>query len=251
MQTSVLSNNHTQSGEVDGKFKLFRQGALAVSPLCIAVIPWGLLAGSFALKTGLDVFQSQGLSALVFAGSAQLVAIGLINTGAGLATILLTTLFISSRHFLYGLTLRNSISPLPVCWRLLLGFLLTDELFAVCGNQSPETFNRWYALGSGGWFYICWNLATFVGIVAGKFIPNLDSLGLDFAIAATFIAIVIPAIKKLPIFISVLVALFLSVLFRAFSLEGGLMIASLFAIIAGYGCEKIFEKQKNELGEKR
>ncbi|MEJ2764754.1 AzlC family ABC transporter permease [Photobacterium sp. MCCC 1A19761] len=211
---------------------------MAVTPLCIAVIPWGLLAGSFAIEIGLDPFQSQALSAIVFAGSAQLVATGLLKVGAGLATLLMTTLIITSRHLLYSISMRNKISPLSLKWRLGLGFLLTDELFALCGHQSPKQFNRWYALGAGLWFYLCWNLASFAGIVAGKFIPNLDTLGLDFAIAATFIALVVPAIKNTSVLVSVMVAMIASVLCQAYQIEGGLMLASLSAMVAGYGYDR-------------
>src|SRR5690606_18718971 len=84
------------------KRRLFKQGALAVMPLCVAVIPWGLLAGSFAIDAGLDVFQSVAMSAIVFAGAAQLVATGLLKAGIGIVTILLTTFFITSRHLLYS-----------------------------------------------------------------------------------------------------------------------------------------------------
>ncbi|MEI8593047.1 AzlC family ABC transporter permease [Photobacterium sp. Hal280] len=221
------------------KRRLFKQGALAVMPLCVAVIPWGLLAGSFAIDAGLDVFQSVAMSAIVFAGAAQLVATGLLKAGVGLVTILLTTFFITSRHLLYSITMRNVISPLPLRWRLGLGFLLTDELFALCGNQSPQRFQPWYALGAGLWFYISWNIATLAGIFAGKFMPNLDSLGLDFAIAATFIAIVVPSIQRWPVLISVLIALVMSVLMAALKIEGGLMIASLTAMLSGYMSERL------------
>ncbi|MEL6114087.1 AzlC family ABC transporter permease [Photobacterium sp. SP02] len=221
------------------KRRLFKQGALAVMPLCVAVIPWGLLAGSFAIDAGLDVFQSVAMSAIVFAGAAQLVATGLLKAGVGIVTILLTTFFITSRHLLYSITMRNVISPLPLRWRLGLGFLLTDELFALCGNQSPQRFQPWYALGAGLWFYISWNIATLAGIFAGKFIPNLDSLGLDFAIAATFIAIVVPSIQRWPVLITVLIALVMSVLMAALDIEGGLMIASLTAMLGGYMSERL------------
>ncbi|GAB3532886.1 AzlC family ABC transporter permease [Photobacterium alginatilyticum] len=245
-----MTDNSNQQQTSQEKRTLFRQGALAVSPLCVAVIPWGLLAGSFAIDIGLDPFQSQALSAIVFAGSAQLVATGLLKVGAGLATILLTTLFITSRHLLYSITMRDKISSLPLKWRIGLGFLLTDELFALCGHQSPKIFNRWYALGAGLWFYICWNLATLAGIVAGKFIPNLDSLGLDFAIAATFIALVVPTVKNASVLVSVVVALILSVVLQAYNVEGGLMLASLAAMIAGYSYDKYvgspIEKEKGE-----
>lgn len=244
MHTSITGEHNTinESATVREKWNLAKQGALTISPLCIAVVPWGLLAGSFAIDIGLNPLQSQALSAIVFAGSAQLVATGLLQAGAGLMTILITTLFIASRHLLYSITMRDKISSLPWLWRLGLGFLLTDELFAVCGHIHPRQFNRWYALGAGLWFYLCWNLASFAGIVAGKFIPNLDSLGLDFAIAATFIAIIVPTVKNSSVLITIITAMILSVVLQMCSVDGGLMLASLAAMLAGYASEKLFGK---------
>ncbi|MEF1172396.1 AzlC family ABC transporter permease [Vibrio sinaloensis] len=219
--------------------KLFMHGTLAMVPLSIAVIPWGLLAGSFAIEAGLTVWESQALSAILFAGSAQLVATGMLKAGASLATMLLATFFITSRHLLYSVSMRSKVSPLPLKWRLALGFLLTDELFAICGQQSDKQFNRWYALGAGLSFYLCWNLATLVGIVAGSYIPAMNELGLEFAVAATFIAIVIPNVKNAPILIAVLVSLTLSVLCSYLKLESGLMIASIGGMLAGYVAETL------------
>ncbi|WP_174855857.1 AzlC family ABC transporter permease [Vibrio atypicus] len=219
--------------------QLFLQGTLAMIPLSIAVIPWGLLAGSFAIEAGLTSWESQALSAILFAGSAQLVATGMLKAGASLATMLLATFFITSRHLLYSVSMRSKISPLPLKWRLALGFLLTDELFAICGQQSDKQFDRWYALGAGLSFYLCWNLATLVGIVAGSYIPAMNELGLEFAVAATFIAIVIPNIKSSPVLISVLVALVLSVLSSHLGIESGLMIASVGGMVAGYLAETL------------
>ncbi|WP_043886608.1 AzlC family ABC transporter permease [Vibrio sp. 16] len=219
--------------------KLFMQGTLAMVPLSIAVIPWGLLAGSFAIEAGLTVWESQALSAILFAGSAQLVATGMLKAGASLATMLLATFFITSRHLLYSVSMRSKVSPLPLKWRLALGFLLTDELFAICGQQSDKQFNRWYALGAGLSFYLCWNLATLVGIVAGSYIPAMNELGLEFAVAATFIAIIIPNVKNAPILIAVLVSLTLSVLCSYLNVESGLMIASIGGMLAGYVAETL------------
>ncbi len=208
-------------------------------PLSIAVLPWGLLAGSFAMDVGLHPLEGQALSAILFAGAAQLVAMGMFKAGAGLTTMLITTFFITSRHFLYSISMRDKISPLPLKWRLTLGFLLTDELFAICGNQSSKQFQPWYALGAGLSFYLFWNLATIVGIVAGSVIPGLNLWGLEFAIAATFIAIVIPTIKSLPILCSVISALVLSVSLAYFKIEGALIFASIGAMGVGYLVETI------------
>ncbi len=55
----------------ESKTTLFWQGTLAMMPLSIAVLPWGLLAGSFAIDTGLHPLEGQALSAILFAGSAR------------------------------------------------------------------------------------------------------------------------------------------------------------------------------------
>lgn len=233
MDTDTLPTHQTSKREQ------FLKGSLAMVPLSIAVIPWGLLAGSFAIDAGLTSIESQALSAILFAGSAQLVATGMFKAGAGLATMLLTTFFITSRHLLYSVSMRNRISPLPLKWRLTLGFLLTDELFAICGQQSEQQFDRWYALGAGLSFYLCWNLATLAGIVLGNQIPMMNELGLEFAVAATFIAIVVPNIQSSPVIVAVLTSLIVAVTCHYLSLDGGLMLASISGMLAGYVTEQV------------
>ncbi|WCE31534.1 AzlC family ABC transporter permease [Vibrio sp. SCSIO 43137] len=218
------------------------QGTLAIFPLSVAVIPWGFLVGSFAVDIGLTPIEGQALSVILFAGSAQLVAVGMFKAGVGLSTMLLTTFFITSRHFLYSVSMRSKISSLPLKWRLTLGFLLTDELFAIVGNQSEQRFKPWYAFGAGFSFYLVWNLATLVGIVAGSQIPDLQQYGLEFAVAATFIALVVPTITSLPVLVSVATALVVSVTLAYFKVEGGLMISSICAMFSGYFCES-FSKE--------
>ncbi|WP_299570086.1 AzlC family ABC transporter permease [uncultured Shewanella sp.] len=278
--------------ERDPKLKRqsFLKGLAAVMPLTIAVIPWGILAGSLALEIGLTASQSQAMSAIIFAGSAQLVALGMIKAGVGLGSILITTLLITSRHLLYAMAMRSQISPLPLKWRLGLGFLLTDELFAISNHsqhtakanndsvelqnnqndkpladtshspkpplsssKSPSSpsstlarhkFDRWYALGGGVTFYIGWNIATLLGIIAGQSIDNLDELGLDFAIAATFIALVVPTVKKPSILICVLVSLTLAVVCAVFDIQAGLLIASLSGMFAGVTYAKLTGEHK-------
>ncbi|PML59633.1 AzlC family ABC transporter permease [Vibrio lentus] len=219
------------------------KGVLAAMPLSIAVIPWGILAGSYAIDAGLNQLQAQAMSAVLFAGSAQLVAAGMFKSGIGLGTMLLTTFFITSRHFLYSVSMRDKISHLPARWRLLLGFWLTDELFAICSGQSQQEFNRWYAAGVGGGFYLVWNIASFVGIIAGSQIPSLNEIGLDFAVAATFIALVFPLIRTWPVVVCVVVSLIASVALSVNNVEGGLMIAAISGMLAGFISESFVERR--------
>nr|WP_086938697.1 AzlC family ABC transporter permease [Thaumasiovibrio occultus] len=236
-ESKPVENSHS-----DNKWRNIWKGTLACLPLSIAVIPWGLLAGSLAIDAGIVALEAQALSAIVFAGAAQLAAIGMIKSGAGLVTLLVTTFFITSRHFLYSVATRDKVSDMSLGWRLTLGFLLTDELFAVTGHQNKAQFNRYYALGAGLSFYLIWNIATFVGIIAGNLIPNLEHYGLEFAIVATFIAIVIPTINSKPLLVTVIVALASSVLFYWLQVEGALIIASLLAMTAGYLTERGLKK---------
>jgi 4-azaleucine resistance transporter AzlC len=218
-----------------------KKGMVDMLPLSLAVLPWGILFGSLAVQRGFSWLEAQMFSAIIFGGAVQIVTVELIADNASLFTVLFSAFIISSRHFLYGLTLRDRLSPKPLRWRLSLGFLLTDELFALSGDRRAyrNRFRLYYALGAGGSFYLAWNLWTFIGIVAGASLPDLTELGLDFAIAATFIALVIPEIKTLATLVAVLVAGVSSVIFTLWGFELGLVCAALMAMCSGFCVQKL------------
>ena len=219
-----------------GLMAALKKGAIDMLPLSLAVLPWGVLFGSLAVQRGFSWLEAQLFSAVIFGGAVQIVTVELIADQASLLTVLFSAFVISSRHFLYGLKLRERLSPKPLRWRLGLGFLLTDELFALSGDRRAyqNKFRLYYALGAGGSFYLAWNLWTFIGIVAGAWLPDLTKLGLDFAIAATFIALVVPEIKSLATLISVLVAAISALIFSLWQIELGLVFAALLAMLACY-----------------
>ena len=218
-----------------------KKGAIDMLPLSLAVLPWGILFGSLAVQRGFSWLEAQLFSAIIFGGAVQIVTVEFIADNAPLLTILFSALVISSRHFLYGLSLRDRLSPQPLRWRVGLGFLLTDELFALSSHRRAyqTRLRLYYALGAGVSFYLAWNLWTFVGIVAGSSLPDLTTLGLDFAIAATFIALVVPEIKSIPSLIAVAVAAVAGVVFSLWQIELGLVFAALMAMLAGYGSAKL------------
>ncbi|RZH79883.1 branched-chain amino acid ABC transporter permease, partial [Staphylococcus aureus] len=81
-------------------------------PLCQEGSQGGRLAGSMAVDAGLTFAQSIGMSAIIFAGAAQLVTLGLVVSGAGMLTIIVSVFFITAQHLLYGLTLRPHVAHL-------------------------------------------------------------------------------------------------------------------------------------------
>ncbi|QVK24659.1 AzlC family ABC transporter permease [Shewanella dokdonensis] len=133
-----------------GQQAQFIKGAIDIIPLCLAVLPWGILAGSMAIQSGLDVWQSLGMSAIIFAGAAQLVTLSMLISGANLFSIIVTIFFLTSQHFIYGLTLREFVTQLKLKYRLPIGFLLTDELFALSVPKVREqALSVSYLLGVG------------------------------------------------------------------------------------------------------
>jgi predicted branched-subunit amino acid permease len=118
-----------------------------------------------------------------------------------------------------------------------LAFLLTDELFALTGDHGPARFNRWYALGAGLAFYLSWFFATLLGVVAASSI-DLDRYGLDFSIAATFIAIIVPLVRNLPVLACVLTALVLSIGLHHYQVPGALIITTVVAMLVGLLCSR-------------
>jgi len=129
----------------------FLQGLRDMLPMLLGAMPFGIIYGSLAGAAGLTPWQTIGMSLLVFAGSAQFIAISLLGGGATLAVLWLTTLVVNLRHALYSASLQPFVRHLPKRWRVPLAFWLTDEAFAVVQHRYAETDaspnKHWYFLG--------------------------------------------------------------------------------------------------------
>ncbi|WP_232799121.1 AzlC family ABC transporter permease [Proteus vulgaris] len=223
--------------------RAFGLGALHVLPLCLAVIPWGILAGSMAVDAGLTFAQSIGMSAIIFAGAAQLVTLGLVVSGAGMLTIIVSVFFITAQHLLYGLTLRPHVAHLKWYQRITIGFLLTDELFAVSA-QPKVKLTPAYMIGAGLCFYLAWVVVSIVGIIMASQVSDLSRYHLDFSIVATLLAIVIPLIKTFSTLVGVIVSFCLSILFSWLNIEGGVVIGGLTGMFIAVCVARIRGEQK-------
>jgi predicted branched-subunit amino acid permease len=151
--------------------------------------------------------------------------------------IVLTTFVVNLRHALYATSLGPYLKRLPRRWLLPLAFWLTDETYAVTirrYQQDPENpFRQWYQLGSSVSMYLNWQFWTAVGLFAGTKLAGLAEWGLDFAMAVTFIGIVVPLVRSLPMLLCALVAGVAAVLLKGLPSNLGLLAAALAAMAAG------------------
>jgi len=220
----------------------FTQGARDMLPMLLGAMPFGIIFGSLAGAAGLSPWQTLGMSLLVFAGSAQFIAISLLGAGTGLAVLLLTTLVVNLRHALYSASLQPFVRHLPKRWRMPLAFWLTDEAYAVVlhrytdADASPH--KHWYFLGAALAMYLNWQLCTLVGVLFGQSVPNLGAWGLDFAMLATFIGIVVPMLRNSPQVAAVLVAGAVALACHALPYKLGLLAAAFSGIIVGVLLER-------------
>lgn len=215
----------------------FLAGARDTIPMLVGAAPFGLIFGTLAIGTGLPVWLTLGLSALVFAGSSQFVAVSLIGGGATLPVIWLTTLVVNLRHALYSATLLPYARELHARWRWALAFWLTDETFAVVENQlrHHKTLQdgAYYWLGSSLAMYFNWQFWTVAGVLLGQSMPGLATLGLDFAMVATFAAIVALQLRERPVLFAAVVAGTVALLTRGLPYKLGLMLAAVSGVGAG------------------
>jgi len=217
-------------------------------PLIIGAIPFGIIFGTLATSNGLSIWETVAMSAIVFAGSAQFIAIGLFAAGTGWPIILLTTFVVNLRHLLYAASLVPHVKSLPQRWKSILAFGLTDESFAVVAGRynrkDVSPYKHWYFLGSVALMYSNWQVCTWIGLTLGQQVPLLSDFGLEFAMFVTFIAMVTPYLKSSPMWVATLSAGISAVLTYSLPYKSGILISALVGILGGMLMEERNRRNK-------
>jgi 4-azaleucine resistance transporter AzlC len=213
----------------------FIEGVRAEVPLLIGVFPFGMIYGALALNAGLSNAAAQMMSSIVFAGSSQFVTTQLVNEGAPAIVMILTIAVVNLRHMLYSASLAPYLKNLSLKWKVLLAYFLTDEAYAPSilnyEKEGSQTHKHWFTLGAGFSLWFIWQTSTAIGIFLGTAIP--EDLSLDFALPLTFIAMVVPTLKKRPFIAAALSAGFTALLAYNLPFKLGLILAALVGIAVG------------------
>ena len=243
-----MDKRNTISTRKSSPLSQFFEGAKDTFPLIVGAIPFGIIFGTLATTAGLSFGATMGMSMFVFAGASQFVCLSLVVAGTAWPMIVLTTFVVNLRHMLYGATMVPFYKKLNPLWKILLAFGLTDETFAVAVNRYNQKDGvpgkHYYNLGSMVFMYTNWNLCTIIGLTAGNAFPGISHWGLDFAMPATFIGIVIPYLVSKPMWASVITAGTVSIMAGGLPHKLGLMVAALAGVTAGVICEKVFSRKK-------
>lgn len=226
--------------------KAFLNGARAEFPLLIGVFPFGMIYGALALNAGLSALASQMMSSIVFAGSSQFITTQLLHEAAPGVVIILTIAVVNLRHMLYSASLAPYLKHLSMKWKILLSYLLTDEAYAPSiinyEKEGVKPFSHWFLLGAGFSLWFTWQVSTALGIFVGAEMP--EEIPLEFALPLTFIAMVVPILKKRPMIAAAVSAGITALLAYNLPFKLGLILAALVGIIVGTVLEgKILPKR--------
>ena len=218
----------------------FWAGFRALAPIVIGVIPFAMIAGIASIEVGLTPLEGLGMSAIVFAGAAQLAGLQLIDSGAAPIVTILTAWIINLRFMLYSASLGPHFKKLRTSWKALLAYLLTDQAYAVSILEFDEHDERpnkhWYYLGAAILLWLTWQLGTAAGLLLGAQVP--ENWSLDFAIPLTFIALLVPSLKDRPAALAALAAGVIAVLALGLPYNLGLPLAALAGIGVGLFAER-------------
>ena len=168
-----------------------RQGLIAAWPICLGYIPVGLAFGVLAQKAGLNPLQIGLMSLLVFAGSAQFIAISMISGGAGIVPIIATTFMVNLRHFLMTSALSIHLKNPGKKFLAAFAYGVTDESFAV--NLLKFKYDGWdaeRALVVNQTSNFAWIASTVIGGFFGHLVPP-GAFGIDYALIAMFIFLLV------------------------------------------------------------
>lgn len=173
----------------------FRLALVKTAPLALGCIPFGIAYGILAVQAGLTVAETMLMSLVVFAGASQFIAVVMLQAGAGIPLIVASTLLVNLRHLMMGLSLSPYLTRSTPKWQRILAFAMTDESYVTSvthyRESAEEQGNPWFMLGSGGSIYVVWALASLVGALAGHAIDDPLKWGLDFAMPATFLTMLV------------------------------------------------------------
>ncbi len=212
----------------------------AVWPICLGYIPVGMAFGVLARKAGLTPPEIAMMSLLVFAGSSQFIAVSMISAGAAAGEIILTAFVVNLRHLLMSSSLAVFLGNEKRTKLSLLAYGITDESFAV--NIARFRNGNWDAdrcLIVNQVANSAWIISTVIGGYGGQFIPE-GAFGIDYALIAMFICLLIFQLRGRKYVITALIA-GITAVFLSLILPGNSYIvpAAVFAASIGFVFQRL------------
>lgn len=205
-------------------------------PIVLGYTPVAFAFGVLAVQNNIPPGLAVLMSVFLFAGSGQFVAVSLWGAGASVASIVLMVFVVNLRHLLMSASLAAYLKPLKRWHKFLFGYELTDEVFAVHITALQQ---GWQVVvptlfACNVTVHVSWVVGTILGVLLGSMVTDVRPLGLDYALIAMFLALLVPQCRERLHVLVALVALVLSVSLRMAGLgQWNIIVATVAAAMLG------------------
>lgn len=201
-------------------------------PILVGFIPVGLAYGVLMQSAGYNFAWTGACSLFVFAGSLQFLMVSFFAGGVSLITVAVMALLLNSRHIFYGLPFIEKFRKYGG-WKYFLMYSLTDENFSLhCSQTAEDGVNeKWAHILSAFFTLVYWVVVSTAGALIGSLIP-FDTTGIDFALTALFITILLDMIRGADSLLPAVIAFASSVLSLAVIGADNFILPSLVVTVA-------------------
>ncbi len=162
-------------------------------PLQVGVVPFALVAGILAQGQGLSLAEATFMSMIVYAGSAQLLALGHWSVPAPIVAAATASFIVNLRLALMGPVIGPWLDRIKG-WRLWTSlFLMADQNWALSvAEMQTGRSDAGFLFGSGLLMWSVWVVFTAVGHLVGGVLRPPPGHPIFFAALAVFVSILVP-----------------------------------------------------------
>lgn len=184
-------------------------------PIGLAYFSVSFSFGILAVANGITWWEALLISMANLTSAGQFAGLTVMAAAGSLFEMAITQLIINMRYALMSISLTQRLDKrFTRVYRAVLGFGITDEIFAVAMN-SGKNIRRSYFLGLIIIPYIGWASGTLLGAVCGNILPQIICDALGIALFGMFVGIVVPdAIEKRPVTVVVCIAVVISCIIK-------------------------------------
>lgn len=172
------------------------EGARLALPVMPGMVMFGAAFGALAAQKGLSLLEATLMSALVYAGASQFVALEMwpeIATLGGIAVLGLVTATVNMRFILMTAALRPWFGTLPSWQSYPALFTVTDPGWLIAMNYHAHGGRDASILVGGGLaFWLLWVGSVVPGYLLGAMVTDQKTFGFDVIMPAFFVVMLVP-----------------------------------------------------------
>ena len=193
--------------------KEYKRGLIAGIPIALGYLSVSFTFGIIAISYGMSWWEATLISMTCVTSAGQFSGIQTMRFPGLWLDMFISQLTINIRYSFMSIALSQKLNKnFKGIWRWIMGFMITDEIFAVA--VSNESVTRSFFAGLMTLPYIGWALGTLLGALLGNVLPESIMSALGLALYGMFVAIVVPEMKKArPVIFVVIIAAALSTAF--------------------------------------